>query len=265
MNENFKINTAEIDRFKFLNKEEKNFRLNNLKLFNTQGFPTKNDEDWKFSDVKQIFSKNFKNLEAWNKEVSPKSINLIKDFDHNYILLINGKFEKSDFKFEDKNKIKVKSNKNTNFSQDNKKNTLINLNNALSNNGLFLEVENNYKFEKVLIIYNVFTNDLNNNLLNNKNRIIVGKNSELHIIEYNINQSSKKFINNTTESILLNENAILKTINLQENKNYGFFINLLKARCNTIQIILDLFFHQVQSLTKLICNLILKEKIVIVV
>ena len=143
MNENFKINTAEIDRLKFLNKEEKNFRLDNLKLFNTQGFPTKNDEDWKFSDVKQIFSKNFKNLEAWNKEVSPKSINLIKDFDHNYILLINGKFEKSDFKFEDKNKIKVKSNKNTNFSQDNKKNTLINLNNALSNNGLFLEVENN--------------------------------------------------------------------------------------------------------------------------
>ena len=153
MNENFKINTAEIDRFKFLNKEEKNFRLDNLKLFNTQGFPTKNDEDWKFSDVKQIFSKNFKNLEAWNKEVSPKSINLIKDFDHNYILLINGKFEKSDFKFEDKNKIKVKSNKNTNFSQDNKKNTLINLNNALSNNGLFLEVENNYKFEKVLNYY----------------------------------------------------------------------------------------------------------------
>ena len=66
MNENFKINTAEIDRLKFLNKEEKNFRLDNLKLFNTQGFPTKNDEDWKFSDVKQIFSKNFKNLEAWN-------------------------------------------------------------------------------------------------------------------------------------------------------------------------------------------------------
>ena len=230
MNENFKINTAEIDRLKFLNKEEKNFRLDNLKLFNTQGFPTKNDEDWKFSDVKQIFSKNFKNLEAWNKEVSPKSINLIKDFDHNYILLINGKFEKSDFKFEDKNKIKVKSNKNTNFSQDNKKNTLINLNNALSNNGLFLEVENNYKFEKVLIIYNIFTNDLNNNLLNNKNRIIVGKNSELHIIEYNINQSSKKFINNTTESILLNENAILKTINLQENKNYGFFYKFTESK-----------------------------------
>ena len=230
MNENFKINPSEISKIKVLNQKDKNFRLENLKLFNQLGFPTRNHEDWKFSDINQIFSKNFKNLESFKNEIKPKSINFIKEFDHNHILMVNGKLESSEFKFEDKNKIKIKSYNDSNFSLNNEENSLINLNNALSNNGLFLEVADNYRFEKAIIIYNVFTDDLKDNLLNNKNKIILGKNSELHIVEYNINQSKNKFIYNTTENVILNENASLKTINLQANQNEGFFYKFSKGK-----------------------------------
>ena len=230
MNENFKISPSEINKIKLLNQKDKNFRLENLKLFNQQGFPTRNHEDWKFSDINQIFSKNFKNLESFKNEIKPKSINFIKEFDHNHILMVNGKLENSEFKFEDKNKIKIKSYNDSNFSLNNEENSLINLNNALSNNGLFLEVADNYRFEKAIIIYNVFTDDLKDNLLNNKNKIILGKNSELHIVEYNINQSKNKFIYNTTENVILNENASLKTINLQANQNEGFFYKFSKGK-----------------------------------
>ena len=230
MNENFKISPSEINKIKILNQKDKNFRLENLKLFNQQGFPSRNQEDWKFSDINQIFSKNFKNLESFKNEIKPKSINFIKEFDHNHILMVNGKLENSEFKFEDKNKIKIKSYNDSNFSFNNEENSLINLNNALSNNGLFLEVADNYSFEKAIIIYNVFTDDLKDNLLNNKNKIILGKNSELHIVEYNINQSKNKFIYNTTENVILNENASLKTINLQANQNEGFFYKFSKGK-----------------------------------
>ena len=230
MNENFKISPSEINKIKILNQKDKNFRLENLKLFNQQGFPSRNQEDWKFSDINQIFSKNFKNLESFKNEIKPKSINFIKEFDHNHILMVNGKLENSEFKFEDKNKIKIKSYNDSNFSLNNEENSLINLNNALSNNGLFLEVADNYRFEKAIIIYNVFTDDLKDNLLNNKNKIILGKNSELHIVEYNINQSKNKFIYNTTENVILNENASLKTINLQANQNEGFFYKFSKGK-----------------------------------
>ena len=230
MNENFKISPSEINKIKVLNQKDKNFRLENLKLFNQQGFPTRNHEDWKFSDINQIFSKNFKNLESLKNEIKPKSFNFIKEFDHNHILMVNGKLENSEFKFEDKNKIKIKSYNDSNFSLNNEENSLINLNNALSNNGLFLEVADNYRFEKAIIIYNVFTDDLKDNLLNNKNKIILGKNSELHIVEYNINQSKNKFIYNTTENVILNENASLKTINLQANQNEGFFYKFSKGK-----------------------------------
>ena len=230
MNENFKISPSEINKIKVLNQKDKNFRLENLKLFNQQGFPTRNHEDWKFSDINQIFSKNFKNLESFKNEIKPKSINFIKEFDHNHILMVNGKLENSEFKFEDEKKIKIKSYNESNFSLNNEENSLINLNNALSNNGLFLEVADNYRFEKAIIIYNVFTDDLKDNLLNNKNKIILGKNSELHIVEYNINQSKNKFIYNTTENVILNENASLKTINLQANQNEGFFYKFSKGK-----------------------------------
>ena len=230
MNENFKISPSEINKIKVLNQKDKNFRLENLKLFNQQGFPTRNHEDWKFSDINQIFSKNFKNLESFKNEIKPKSINFIKEFDHNHILMVNGKLENSEFKFEDKNKIKIKSYNDSNFSLNNEENSLINLNNALSNNGLFLEVADNYRFEKAIIIYNVFSDDLKDNLLNNKNKIILGKNSELHIVEYNINQSKNKFIYNTTENVILNDNASLKTINLQANQNEGFFYKFSKGK-----------------------------------
>ena len=230
MNENFKISPSEINKIKVLNQKDKNFRLENLKLFNQQGFPTRNHEDWKFSDINQIFSKNFKNLVSFKNEIKPKSVNFIKQFDHNHILMVNGKLENSEFKFEDKNKIKIKSYNDSNFSLNNEENSLINLNNALSNNGLFLEVADNYRFEKAIIIYNVFTDDLKDNLLNNKNKIILGKNSELHIVEYNINQSKNKFIYNTTENVILSENASLKTINLQANQNEGFFYKFSKGK-----------------------------------
>ncbi len=230
MNENFKISPSEINKIKLLNQKDKNFRLENLKVFNQQGFPSRNQEDWKFSDINQIFSKNFKNLESFKNESKPKSINFIKEFDHNHILIVNGKLENSEFKFENKNKIKIKSYNDSNFSINNEENSLINLNNALSNNGLFLEVADNYRFEKAIIIYNVFTDDLKDNLLNNKNKIILGKNSELHIVEYNINQSKNKFIYNTTENVILNENASFKTINLQANQNEGFFYKFSKGK-----------------------------------
>ena len=50
MIENFKINLKEIDKINLINQDDKNYRIKNLEFFNKKGFPTKKDEDWKFSD-----------------------------------------------------------------------------------------------------------------------------------------------------------------------------------------------------------------------
>ena len=227
MIQNFQINSEQIDRIKKITSEEKDFRIKNLEFFKNTGFPNKRQEDWKFSDFQNIVNSNFENLVAENVQSNINNINMIKDFDHNYILLVNGNLHSSNFDYEEKNKIKIKKYKNNiNYQPNN--NPLVCLNHALAENGYSLEVEQNYKFKKVLVIYNFFTKDIKNKILNNKNEIKIKKNSELHTIEYTINESKSKFINNSYENIILEDNAKFRNLYLQNSKSDGFFYKFLK-------------------------------------
>ena len=87
---NFKINSDDIDKIGNFTKEEKNFRLKNLDYFNNIGFPNKKNEDWKFSDLNAIVSKNFSKLNTQFEKPKKQKVDFIKDFEHNYIVIING-------------------------------------------------------------------------------------------------------------------------------------------------------------------------------
>ena len=220
---NFKINSDEIDKIGNFTKEEKNFRLKNLDYFNDIGFPNKKNEDWKFSDLKAIVSKNFSKLDIQLSKSKKQKVDFIKDFEHNYIVVVNGELTISDFKYEEKSNITLRSFTNDNYSNKKEKNPLINLNHALSDKGFFLEIKENYKFKKILVIYYLFTKDLDENILNSKNRIKIGKNSELHLLDYFVNDSKKNFFNNVHEDIILENSAIFKNIYLQNSKSSGYF------------------------------------------
>ena len=58
--ENFEIDSKRIDQIEKITLEEKNFRIKNLELFKTAGFPNKKFEDWKFTDFRGIVDNNFK-------------------------------------------------------------------------------------------------------------------------------------------------------------------------------------------------------------
>ena len=230
MIENFEINSKEIDKIKKISKEERDFRINNLNLFNKKGFPNKKQEDWKFSDLREIVRKNFNKLNVNKANSEVKKVSPIKDFDHNYIVVVNGKLNSSNFKFEEKNKISIKNFQNDNFLQENKDNSLICLNHALSEKGYHVEVEDNYKFKKALIVYNLFTKNLKENILNSRNKIKIGENSELHTIDLVINDSKYKFMNNVYENIILENNAVYKNICIQNDKNEGYFHKFSKNK-----------------------------------
>ena len=226
---NFEINSTQIDKIRKITTEEKSFRIKNLEFFKATGFPNKRLEDWKFSDFKDIVDKNFKELDTKEVLSNIKKIDLLKDFEHNYILLLNGNLHSSNFDHEDKNKITINPyDKSIDYKIS--KNPLVCLNHALAENGYSLEIDKGYKFNKVLVIYNLFTKDIKNKILNNKNKIKINEKSELHIIEYTINESKSKFINNVYESIVLEKNSKLKSLFIQSNKSDGFFHKFLKSR-----------------------------------
>ena len=230
MMHNFEIHSSEIDKIKKISEKEKKFRMKNLEFFNTNGFPSKKLEDWKFSDFRDIVYKNFDKLDTKNVLSDIKKINLLKDFDHNYILLVNGNLQSSNFGYEDKSKIRINSCKKDNINYETSQNPLVCLNNALAKEGYSLEVEKNYRLKKVVIIYNVFTKDLKNKILNKKNKITIKENSEIHIIDYTINGSKFKFINNIYENVILEKNSKFKNISIQDNKSNGYFHKFSKNK-----------------------------------
>jgi len=231
MMQNLEINSSQIDKIKKITREEKNFRIKNLEFFKSSGFPNKRLEDWKFSDFKDIVNNNFDNLEVKNISSTVNNIDQLKDFDHNYIILVNGNFQTSNFEYEEKNKIRINS-YTSNANHEISKNPLVCLNHAFAENGYSLKIENNYKLKKVIVIYNFFTKDTENKILNNKNKIIIKENSEAHIIEYTIikSKSKFKFINNSYENITLEKNSKLKNLYLQDGKSDAFFHKFLKCK-----------------------------------
>ena len=196
-------------------------RKKNLELFLKTGLPNKKDENWKFSDLNFIISKNFKQITNNDDLKFDKKIKLIDDFEHNYILLVNGIFKSCDIKYEDKEKLRVESLKSLeNLSLPN--NNLYYLNKALSLGGFYLEVQKDYKCKKPIIIYNYFTSNLDNKIVNNSNLIKLNQNSELTLVEYNIGEKSK-FLKNTFEKININKDSSFKNIILQKSKSSGYF------------------------------------------
>jgi len=212
----------DLEKISSFSAQEIEDRKKNLKLFLEAGLPSKKDENWKFTDLNFIIKKNFNKItNNLNFEVG-KKINLINDFDHNYVLLVNGTLTSSDIKFEDKDKVSVKNlNKFKSFKNQPRSNLIL-LNKALSSGGFDLEIKKNYKCKKPIVIYNYFNSKLENKVINNSNNIKLNENSELTLIEFNICEKGK-FLKNTFENINIDKNALLKNIIIQKTKSNGFF------------------------------------------
>ena len=220
----------DINNIKDITSSEKKLRGESLNFFNKVGFPNKRIEEWKFTDFKQILSDNFKKIETTIDFKKKNEVKLIDNFEHNFIILIDGFLSKSNFQHEDNNKIKIINYNYSALDSKESKNPLINLNNALSQGGYSLEISSNYKFKKPLIIYNYFLSGLKNKIINNKNLIKLNNNNDLNIIEFHYDTSKDNFISNNYTNIHVGENSSIKNYSIQGSKSDGFFYKFVN--CN---------------------------------
>jgi len=219
----------DIEKIKNLSQEEKVSRQKNLDLFYESGFPSKQVEDWKFTDLNLILNKNFDNISNEVNFESSKEFKTIENFEHNFIFLTNGKIISTNFNHEEKSKISIKDFNQEEVKNIDPSNTLALLNSALSSGGFSLEITKNYKLKKPLIVYNCFSQDLKNKILNNKNSIKLNEGSELTLIDYSDNNTQNNFIKNIVDTISLDKNAVLKNVLIQNSKSNGHFYKYIKG------------------------------------
>ncbi len=214
-----------------------NLKKEFLNKFIKDGLPSKNLENWKFSDLSQIIKKEIGDLSFFNDTSSLNKIDqsmYLDGLEHNSIVFINGRTEKIDFQFEDKEKVQIS------YDLDLKKtysdiNSLVNLNNAFSDKNFKIIVRENYSFNKPLVIYHYTNKKIKSTSLNLRVNFILEKNSSLKLIDVLDDLSERNFIN-TFYSFKLNEDAILKNykIDTKNNGNIKYTFSNIEQQKNSL-------------------------------
>ena len=203
---------------------QKNIKEKSFNRFIEQGFPNKRIEDWKFSDLNQIISANFENLDYSKKNIDKSvDVDLINEFEHNKIIFVDGNISKIDFGYEDKDRFALKH--DLELDEQLNENALLNLNTAFLSSYIKFTVRKGYQFQKPLILYNYLTSDLVSHGLNMRMDINLEDGSSLDIVNI-ANQNAKNNFLNFRQKINIGKNSVLKNYSLDisptSNIKYSF-------------------------------------------
>jgi len=171
------------------------------------------------------------------------------------LVFINGQLEKIDFNSEDKSKIEFLDNQN-NTDEQLVENSLINLNNALTNKSYKLLVKKNYQIKHPLIIYHVSNDKITSQYINLKINFELEENSSLKLIDLVKDEGSKNFINNFY-NFSLEKNSILKNYKIDqlENDNIRYMFNNIKQFSNSVSETFYLSKGSTFSKNEIFCDL----------
>ena len=218
-------------------EQEKKFKETNFNEFLKQGFPNKKLENWKFSDLNQIIKNNIGELTFYNdykKENQIDKIELISELEHNKIIIVDGKIEKIDFKFEDKDKIEILVEQGEETIKENI-NSLINLNNAFSNKFCKIIIKKNYSLKKPLVIYHSTNKNTQSKNTNSRIDFKLEENACLRLIDIFKDNTEKNFLN-IYYNFELDKSSILKNYKIDKsiNNNVKYSYNHVKQEANSI-------------------------------
>ena len=237
MTEQIKIDFEKTIKASDFSKSDAEFKESFLNKFIAKGFPSKKSENWKFSDINQIIQKNIGELSFYNDYSSSNKIDtsiFIDELEHNKIVFVNGRVEKIDFGFEDKNKIEINEDSKPKDKLENN-NSLIDLNSAFTNKSYKIIIKQNYSFNKPLIVYHTSNSKIKSKNINLRLEFELEQNSSLRLIDFFNDSSQKNFIN-IFYNFDLRKDAILKNYKIDkiQNNNIKYSFNDINQDENSV-------------------------------
>ena len=237
MKEQLKIDFEKILELSDFSEKDIGYKKDHLNKFIENGFPSKKQENWKFLDLNQIIKKNINELSFYNDYSKTNKIDtsiFIDGLEHNKIIFINGRIEKIDFNYEDKNQIEIDEDIEIkdNFDYNN---SLISLNNAFVNKYYKILVKKDYSLKKPLIIYHLTNEKVKSKNINLRLNFVLEKNSSLKLIDFFNDTSDKNFMN-IFYNFNLKKDSILKNYKIDKslNKNLKYSFNNIDQEENSI-------------------------------
>jgi Fe-S cluster assembly protein SufD len=216
-------------------------RKDAIKKFEEFDFPTIKNEEWKYTNIAQLLKYNF--AKTGKTSVSQEEIekNLIHGLPENIIVLVNGVFNNELTKLLPQAKgVTVDSFSNVlknnpdfiseYFSRYAKiENGFVALNTAFAQDGIVINVPDNKIIEDPIHILNFTGNDGENALAQPRNLIVLGKGSQVKLVEsyHSIGESAN--LTNVVTEIISGENSYLELYKIQDENTASFHINMTQV------------------------------------
>ncbi|MBN4070503.1 Fe-S cluster assembly protein SufD [Olleya sp. AH-315-F22] len=210
-----------------------------LKTFEDNGFPTKKDEDWKYTSLNKVLKEDYTLFSNKENDLEYRDIKKysLHDIDSYKIVFIDGVY--SSFLSETTHdgmdicltssalsKPKYRLIIENYFNKIATKDSLTSLNTAFSNEGAYIHIPKNKLVEKPIQILHFSTGNEAASMLQPRNLIVVDENSHVQIIERHQSLTENPVLTNSVTEIFANKRAIVDYYKVQnDNQNASLIDN----------------------------------------
>lgn len=201
-------------------------------------FPTQKDEEWKYTNISPLLKHNFSPVSV-KENVSSEIISkfLFDKMEHSLLVFINGIFSSELSKLIDipkgveigslaeelKNNNPIVKKHLGKYAEDGKY-FFTTLSTAFTKDGAFIYVPDGKIVEDPIHVI-FYTNSGTEKIITQpRNLFVAGKNSQVKIIEHYVSDEASVYFTNSVTEIVVDENANVDHIKLQEESNKAFHI-----------------------------------------
>ncbi|MGV6828808.1 MAG: Fe-S cluster assembly protein SufD [Flavobacteriales bacterium] len=213
-------------------------RTNAIKTFEKEGFPTKKEEEWKYTSLKNLLKNDFG---IFSKSENTIEFNDVKpfflhDIDTFKVVFIDGVY--SSFLSETTHdsmdicllssalkKPKYAAVIEAYYNKVASKNSITSLNTAFAKEGAYIYIPKNKEVEKPIEIIYFTTSTDASLMLQPRNLIVVGENAHVQIIERHQNLSNNEVFTNSVTEIFAEKRAYVDYYKIQNDSSNASLID----------------------------------------
>lgn len=213
-----------------VNSEVHHIRSEAMKNFEVSGFPSRKDEDWKYTSLKSILKEDYSIFPKKEDAIEYKDVKkyFIHDVDAYTIVFIDGIYSShlsqtthdkidaclmSSALTKDKYKPVIEKY----FNKIAPKNSLNSLNTAFSREGAFINIPKNTVADKPIQILNFSTGNESALMLQPRNLVVVGENAHVQIIERHQSLTDNAVLTNAVTEIYADKRAMVDYYKIQND------------------------------------------------
>lgn len=209
-----------------------------IKAFEDKGFPSKRDEDWKYTSLNSVLKHDYSVFPKQENALEYSEVKkyFIHDIDSYKIVFIDGKYSShlsqtthdgidvclmSAALSKPKYRLVIENY----FNKATTKDGLSSLNTAFSQEGAYIHIPKNKVVEKPIQIIHFSTGNESALLLQPRNLLVVGENSHVQVIERHQSLTDNPVLTNSVTEIFANKRAIIDYYKIQNDKQTASLID----------------------------------------